>query len=157
DLNEQRAEITYGYIPRADACLFLLDGAQILKQSERAFLEQRILRRSRDKLIFIVGKMDLLAPEEREQALAFCRTHLARIVPEPMIFPVSAKRWLAGDRDGSGLPALLDHLGAYLSDERGRVLLDNGVSDGLRTLHYVRSHLGIRRQSLALALDELEA
>ena len=44
DINEQRAEITYGYIPRADAVLFLLDGAQVLKQSERAFLEQRILR-----------------------------------------------------------------------------------------------------------------
>ena len=44
DINEQRAEITYGYVPRADAVLFLLDAAQVLKQSERAFLEQRILR-----------------------------------------------------------------------------------------------------------------
>ncbi|HEX4460031.1 MAG TPA: dynamin family protein, partial [Polyangia bacterium] len=57
DINEQRAEITYGYIPRADAVLFLLDGAQVLKQSERAFLEQRILRRSKDKLIFVLGKI----------------------------------------------------------------------------------------------------
>src|SRR5207247_1493371 len=114
DINEQRAEITYGYIPRADACLFLLDGAQVLKQSERAFLEQRILRRSRDKLIFIIGKIDLLAPDEREQAIAFCREHLGRIVDDPILFPLSAKRWLAGDpeqRAGSGMPELIDHLG----------------------------------------------
>jgi len=157
DINEQRAEITYGYIPRADACLFLLDGAQVLKQSERAFLEQRILRRSRDKLIFIIGKIDLLAPDEREQAIAFCREHLARIVVDPILFPISAKRWLAGDKEGSGMPSLLEHLGRYLSDERGRVLLDNGVSDGLRTAGYLRQNLGIKRRSLTLALDELES
>ena len=157
DINEQRAEITYGYIPKADACLFLLDGAQVLKASERAFLEQRILRRSRDKLIFVIGKVDLLAPDEREQAIAFCRAHLERIVPDPMIFPVSAKRWLAGDHAGSGMQALLDHLGRYLSEERGRVLLDNGVSDGLRTAGYLRQNLGIKRRSLTLALGELEA
>ncbi len=157
DINEQRAEITYGYIPRADACLFLLDGAQVLKQSERAFLEQRILRRSRDKLIFIIGKIDLLAPDEREQAIAFCREHLGRIVDDPILFPVSAKRWLAGDKDSSGMPALIDHLGRYLAEERGRVLLDNGIADGLRTAGYLRQNLGIKRRSLTLALDELEA
>ena len=156
DINEARAEITYGYIPKADACLFLLDGAQVLKHSERAFLEQRILRRSRDKLIFIIGKIDLLAPDEREQAIHFCRTHLEKIVVDPMIFPLSAKRWLAGDKAGSGMQALLDHLGKYLSEERGRVLLDNGVSDGLRTCGYLRQNLGIKRRSLGLRLDELE-
>ncbi|MSP61938.1 MAG: hypothetical protein EXR72_16715 [Myxococcales bacterium] len=158
DINEARAEITYGYIPKSDACLFLLDGAQVLKASERAFLEQRILRRSRDKLIFIIGKMDLLAPDEREQAIAFCRTHLEKIVDNPMIFPLSAKRWLAGgsEREASGMQALLDHLGHYLSEERGRVLLDNGIGDGLRTLGYLRQNLGIKRHSLTLGLDQLE-
>ena len=157
DINEQRAEITYGYIPKADACLFLLDGAQVLKQSERAFLEQRILRRSRDKLIFVIGKIDLLAPDERLEAFAFCQQHLSKIVPEPIIFPLSAKRWLQGDREGSGMQPLLDHLGRYLSQERGRVLLDNGVGDGLRTVAYLRQNLGIKRRSLELAIEELEA
>lgn len=156
DINEQRAEITYGYIPRADACLFLLDGAQVLKQSERAFLEQRLLRRSRDKLIFVVGKVDLLTDEEREEALTFCHRHLSRIVPDPVIFAVSARRWLAGDQAGSGMSPLLEHLARYLAEERSRVLLDNGVSDGLRTVGYLRSHLGIKRHSLHLALGELE-
>ena len=38
DLSLQRADITYSYIPRADAVLFLLDAGQILKESERVFL-----------------------------------------------------------------------------------------------------------------------
>jgi hypothetical protein len=37
------------------------------------------------------------------------------------------------------------------------VLLDNGVGDGLRTAGYLRQNLGIKRRSLSLALDELEA
>lgn len=159
DINEQRAEITYGYIPRADAVLFLLDGAQVLKQSERSFLEQRILRRSKDKLIFIVGKIDLLAPDEREEALSYCRTNLARVVEEPQIFAVSAKRQLSAsetERAQSGFSPLLSHLGRYLADERGRVLLDNGIADGLRTGGYLASNLGIKRRSLHLELGELE-
>lgn len=159
DINEQRAEITYGYIPRADAVLFLLDGAQVLKQSERSFLEQRILRRSKDKLIFILGKIDLLAPDEREEALRYCRENLMRVVEEPQIFPVSAKRQLSdqeAERAQSGFEPLLAHLRKYLADERGRVLLDNAVADGLRTGGYLASNLGIKRRSLHLALEELE-
>ena len=160
DINEQRAEITYGYIPRADAVLFLLDGAQVLKASERAFLEQRILRRSRDKIFFVIGKVDLLAPDEREETLRFARTHLTKVVPDPMIFPLSAKRQLSADpavRETSGMQPLLDHLGAYLTTSRGQVLLDNGIADALRTLGYLRQNLGIKRRSLSFELEELEA
>ncbi|MEO6951920.1 MAG: dynamin family protein [Polyangia bacterium] len=160
DINEQRAEITYGYIPRADAVLFLLDGAQVLKASERAFLEQRILRRSRDKIFFVIGKIDLLAPDEREETLRFARTHLSKVVPDPMIFPLSAKRQLSTDpavRATSGMQPLLDHLGAYLTTSRSQVLLDNGIHDALRTLGYLRQNLGIKRRSLSFELDELES
>jgi small GTP-binding protein len=159
DINEQRAEITYTYIPRADAVIFLLDGAQVLKQSERAFLEQRILRRSKDKLIFVLGKIDLLAPDEREEALRYCRDHLGQIVLEPMIFAVSAKRALSPDekqRNASGFAPLLEYLQKYLAEERSRVLLDNAVNDGLRTCGYLKQNLGIKRRSLSLALGELE-
>lgn len=157
DINEARAEITYNYVPRADAVLFLLDGAQVLKQSERSFLEQRILRRSRDKLLFVIGKADLLSPEEREETLRYCRTNLSPVMGgEPSLFLVSAKQALAGQTQQSGIPALLDFLRGYLSDQRGRVLLDNSTADGQRLASYLRQNLGIKRRSLSLTLEELE-
>ncbi|HNN97857.1 MAG TPA: dynamin family protein [Pseudomonadota bacterium] len=157
DINEARAEITYNYVPRADAVLFLLDGAQVLKQSERAFLEQRILRRSRDKLLFVIGKADLLSPEEREEALKYCRQNLTPVMGgEPSLFLVSAKQALAGQVAQSGLPQLLDYLRRYLADQRGRVLLDNATADGQRLASYLRQNLGIKRRSLTLTLEELE-
>jgi small GTP-binding protein len=156
DINEQRAEITYGYVPRADAAIFLLDATQILTASERQFLEERILRSARDRLIFVVAKADLLDASELEETLQFARRHLGAIVPEPAIFPVSAKRALAGDREGSGMAALEAHLGATIGLGRRRLLLDHALADASRLATFIRQSLAIRRRSLQLPLPELE-
>jgi small GTP-binding protein len=156
DINEQRAEITYGYVPRADAAVFLLDATQILTASERQFLEERILRSTRDRLIFVMAKADLLDAAELAETLAFARKHLGAIVAEPAIFPVSAKRALAGKREESGLPAFEAQLGATVANERRRLLLDHALGDASRLATFVRQSLAIRRRSLELPLPDLE-
>jgi hypothetical protein len=156
DINEQRAEITYGYLPRADAAVFLLDATQILTASERQFLEERILRSTRDRLLFVVAKADLLSEAELTETLAFARKHLAAIVPEPAIYPVSAKRALAGDRAGSGMDAFVAALGATVAHQRRRLLLDHALADATRLSAFVRQSLAIHRRSLELPLPELE-
>ncbi|HXU64357.1 MAG TPA: dynamin family protein, partial [Polyangia bacterium] len=156
DINEQRAEITYGYLPRADAAVFLLDATQILTASERQFLEERILRSTRDRLLFVVAKTDLLSEPELNETLAFARKHLGAIVPEPAIFPVSAKRALAGDRAGSGLDAFVAALGATVENQRRKLLLDNALADASRLAGFIRQSLAIHRRSLELPLPELE-
>jgi small GTP-binding protein len=156
DINEQRADITYGYLPRADAAVFLLDATQILTASERQFLEERILRSTRDRLIFVVAKADLLDEGELAETLRFARQHLSAIVAEPAIFPVSAKRALAGDRAGSGLDAFVAALGATVAHERRRLLLDNALADATRLSAFIRQSLAIHRRSLELPVPELE-
>jgi small GTP-binding protein len=156
DINEQRAEITYGYVPRADAAVFLLDATQILTASERQFLEERILRSARDRLIFVIAKADLLDAAELEETVVFARRHLSAIVAEPAIFPVSAKRALAGDSDGGGMTALVAHLGTTVGQERRKLLLDHALADAGRLSTFIRQSLGMRRRSLELPLAELE-
>jgi small GTP-binding protein len=156
DINEQRAEITYGYLPRADAAVFLLDATQILTASERQFLEERILRSTRDRLLFVLAKADLLSEAELTETLAFARKHLGAIVAEPAIFPVSAKRALAGDRAGSGLDAFVTALGATVENQRRKLLLDNALADAGRLAAFVRQSLAIHRRSLELPIPELE-
>jgi small GTP-binding protein len=155
DINEQRAEITYGYVPRADAVIFLLDAGQILTASERQFLEERILRSSRDRLVFVVTKADVLDAAELEEALTFARKHLAGIVADPSVFPVSAKRALAGDPEQGRLEPLLAHLRLSLGSERRRLLFDHALTDASRLSAFVRQSLGMRRRSLELPMDEL--
>jgi small GTP-binding protein len=156
DINEQRADITYGYLPRADAAVFLLDATQILTASERQFLEERILRSTRDRLTFVIAKADHLDGAELSETLAFARKHLATITPEPAIFPVSAKKALAGDAQGSGLAPLVAHIGATVANERRRLLLDHALADAGRLSAFVRQSLAIRRRSLELPVPELE-
>jgi small GTP-binding protein len=150
DINEQRADITYGYVPRADAVVFLLDATQILKASERLFLEQRVFERSRDRLIFAVAKADLLDSDELRQAVAYAQGHLSRLVPEPLVFPFSAKT-------GFGIDALRAQLDSMLKNDRARHLLDHAIADGQRTTQFVRQSVGMREQALTLDIGELEA
>lgn len=156
DLNSARAEITYSYLPKADAILFLLDAGQILKESERAFIANKLLTHSRDKVLFIINKIDLLDDEEREEALAYARTHLSRLVDEPKVYTISAERALGGDADGSGLTHLANELKRYLTEERGRVLLDNALDAGLRAATTLERSVRIQKRALEMDQAELE-
>jgi small GTP-binding protein len=156
DLSLQRADITYSYIPRADAVLFLLDAGQILKESERVFLEDKLLKASRDKIVFVVTKWDLLSPDEQKEALAYARDKLAKLVKDPLVFPTSAQAALNGDVAHSGLPELLIHLTHFLAEERGRILLDNALGEGLAVLSLLQKGVDAKRRTIAMKSEELE-
>jgi GTP-binding protein EngB required for normal cell division len=157
DLNEARAEITYGYVPRADAVLFLLDAGQALKDSEREFLASHVLEGSRERLIFVLGKVDLLSEAERDAVMDYVRKGLRALVPEPALFPVSARHWLEGRREQSGMSALIEHLERFLDVDRVRILLDNAAVDAARTAAYLEQNLGVKLYAFDLGLAELES
>jgi GTP-binding protein EngB required for normal cell division len=156
DLNDQRAEVTYGYVPRADAVVFLLDAGQALKDSEREFLRSRVLESAKDRLIFVLGKMDLLNADEKVAVEGYVREHLAKLIPSPTLYPLSARDWLLRKDPASGMPALLGHLGRFLAQDRAQVLLDNAAADAARTAAYLENNLGVRLASCDLDLAELE-
>jgi ribosome biogenesis GTPase A len=156
DLNSTRAEITYSYVPKADAILFLLDAGQILKESERTFLANKLLSQSRDKVLFVINKIDLLDDDEKQQALSYAKTQLAKLVAEPRVYAVSAEKALAGEREASGLGALERDLVKFLEEDRGRVLLDNALDEGLRTAVTLRRGIDVQKQALLLDHGELE-
>lgn len=156
DLSLQRADITYSYIPRADAVLFLLDAGQILKESERVFLQDKLLKASRDKIVFVITKWDLLSEGEQAEALAYAKRNLQNLVKDPVVFPVSAENALAGRAAESGFPDLLAHLTRFLAEERGRILLDNALGEGLATASLLDKGVDARRRSLAMRAEEID-
>ena len=156
DLNEQRAEVTYGYVPRADAVVFLLDAGQALKDSEREFLRSRVLESARDRLIFVLGKMDLLNADERVAVVDYVRQGLAKITSDPIVFPLSAKDWAKSGDPASGMPQLLAYLERFLARDRAQVILDNAAGDAARTAAYLESNLGVRLRSYDMDIDQLE-
>jgi hypothetical protein len=79
------------------------------------------------------------------------------MVSAPAVFPVSAKRALAGDWEGSRLQPLLSHLRLTMGNERMRLLLDHTLQDAGRLSAFVRDGLAMRRRSLELPPQELAA
>jgi GTP-binding protein EngB required for normal cell division len=156
DLNEQRAEVTYGYVPRADAVVFLLDAGQALKDSEREFLRSRVLESARDRLIFVLGKMDMLSPDERNAVLDYVKKGLAQITTDPVVFPLSARDWAKSKDPASGMPQLMDYFGRFLARDRAQVILDNAAADAARTASYLENNLGVRLRAYDLDIGELE-
>jgi GTPase SAR1 family protein len=155
DLNLQRAEITYGYVPRADAVVFLLDAGQILKESERRFLREKLLGAGRDRIVFAVNKSDLLDAAEREQVETYARKQLGQIVPGAPVLLISAERALAGDRGTSGFEALTTRLNELLGQNRLRMLVDYGADEGLRVATILSRGLEVRRRALTMEPEEL--
>ncbi|WP_437600409.1 dynamin family protein [Sorangium sp. So ce590] len=155
DLSLQRADITYSYIPRSDAVLFLIDAGQPLKESERVFLQDKLLGQSRDKILFVVTKRDIWSQDEEVEALAYIRSELGKLVKTPVVFPISSERALEADRAGSGMPELLDHLTRFLAEERGRILLDNALGEGLESSRLLGKGVDARRRAAAMSREEL--
>jgi predicted GTPase len=157
DLSLQRADITYSYIPRADAVLFLLDAGQILKESERVFLQDKLLAASRDKIVFVITKWDILNDAERKEALDYAKVQLGKLVKDPVVFPVSSETALQGGRVAdSGMPELLGHLTHFLAEERGRILLDNALGAGLDVAGLLDRGIDARRRAVAMKGEELD-
>jgi predicted GTPase len=156
DLSLQRADITYSYIPRADAVLFLLDAGQILKESERAFLEDKLLKASRDKIVFVITKWDLLTESERKEAFTYAKEQLARLVRDPVVFPVAAEGALDGRVAESGMVELVQHLTRFLAEERGRILLDNALGEGLTVTTLLERGIDARLRAVSMQAEELD-
>ena len=156
DLSLQRADITYSYIPRADAVLFLLDAGQILKESERVFLSERLLKASRDKIVFVITKWDLLSPSERREALAYAKGHLSALVKDAVVFPVSAEMALGGAVLDSGIQELCTYLIRFLAGERGRILLDNSLGEGLAVAALLSKGVDARRRAILMNNEEID-
>ena len=155
DLSLTRAEITYGYIPRSDAVLFVLDAGQPVKESERQFLEQQLIGKSREKIFFVVAKSDIWSPDERAEALTYVRSRLGALVKDPQVFAVSAQAALGGRVGESGIRELVDHLMRFLAEERGRILLDNALGEGQSAAVVLGRGVDARRRAVAMSAEQL--
>src|SRR6187399_1429397 len=155
DLSLTRAEITYGYIPRSDAVLFVLDAGQPVKESERQFIQQQLIGKSREKIVFVVAKSDLWTDDERREALAYIEDRLGEVVKAPKIFAVSAQSLFDGSPERSGLEPLIDYLTKFLAEERGTILLNNALGEGLRAAALLTKAIDARRRALTMSAEQL--
>jgi len=83
DLNESRAEVTYGILPHSDAALFLLDAAAPLTRSEADFLTTKVLTNKLESIQFLVSKIDRLDQDEAKEALQGATERIQKVLGVP--------------------------------------------------------------------------
>lgn len=106
DINEQRCEVTYRFIPKANAVLFLLDANSPLKKTEKDFIDEKLLPLGIDNIIFVLNKYDQVDEEEEgEDFLEELQYRLAEAfgvgtseetLSKIRLYPLSAKMALMG-------------------------------------------------------------
>jgi small GTP-binding protein len=157
DISQQKVEVTYGIVPRADLVLFLLDATQVLKHSELRFIEQRLLGGLGERLIFVISKIDRLDAEEAEEVIRYARERLeASLGAGVLIFPISAKRAVKPEGD-PGFEKLRAHMLEYLRRQREHILLDSALATGLRSGSALLGNLKIKLRGYQMSRQELDA
>ncbi|HOO49651.1 MAG TPA: dynamin family protein [Alphaproteobacteria bacterium] len=95
DLNNHRAEITYRFIPNADAVLFLLDATAPVSKSEAKFIEENIKGQGVQDVIFIAGHYDDVDLEENTDLLNQISGRVSSMMGIKCdVFPLNARRAL---------------------------------------------------------------
>jgi GTP-binding protein EngB required for normal cell division len=161
---EANTAVTVDFLPRADAVLFVLGADQPASQGELDFLGR--IRGHVEKLFVVLNKVDLLGAADRDEAMAFCRAQLARVLGDATVrlHPLSARLALDARRTGdaraveaSGLLALEIDLTRFLEQQRATVLLTNARRRVGACLDELAGRLELRRRAALLPLETLDA
>lgn len=155
DMDEVREEITYRYLPLADATIMLLDPMQPISASEMAFLRDKVLPQSIEKMFFVVNKIDQVSEEDREKSIRYIRSQLEGVVRKVEIFGVNSrgamKAKISGDLDllkATGFPELEARLDRFLCSGEALSLLATRVRRVYEYSTEIEQGMKIRLQAL---------
>ena len=145
DINESRSEVTYRFIPKANAVIFLLDAKSPLKKTEKDFIDTKLLPLGLDTILFAANKYDAVDEEEEEDFLEDLRIRLGTAfkigekdaqLKKIQLYPLSAKWALQGVMQNK--PKLTAASGIDELKEALQEIVYNGKVEQNKLLHYKR-------------------
>ena len=151
DPDARGEQVTLGFLPQADAIIFLTHAARAFKESELEFLRDRIGDQDRDRVLFVVNACDLLEEKEDFDDLrSRAATVLGELFESPRVHLASARDGLRARQDreadgwgASGMQSFSEDLDRLLTQERGAAELER-----------FRSHAARFREDLARRLED---
>ncbi|MFU8803536.1 MAG: dynamin family protein [Bradymonadaceae bacterium] len=160
DISRQKVEITYGYVPRADVILYVLDATQVLKKSEVTFIRDRLLKANRSRIIFVLGKVDALSPDEATEVEDYARQRLEALIGSVELYAFSAREALDAQKRGDTPPeafqAFQDYLFAFLREHKDYIIIDSALGGALRIAALLEQNLAIKKQGYLLEKEDLD-
>ncbi len=159
---EHNTQVTYDFLPKIDAAIFVTSPEPPLTSAEIEFL--RDLAQQVSRVFFVMNKADLADPQQLAEVVEFARRSLPENLPADRspIFALSARQALEAKRRGdaellarSGLLEFEHRLGEFLKGERDEVF-QRSVGRGLLSLaEELRMLLALQIQAARMPVEEL--
>lgn len=155
-------DVTYDYLPQADAVIFVVSVDQPASRSEIKFLKD--IHAYASRIFCLLNKIDHLSASELHESVAFStaavREALGADVP---VFPVSARMAIEARGDSAALPwtpsgfaAFDTALRRFLQQDSGAVWIDSVRRNLARLLAGCRLGAELELEALAAPLEKLE-
>ncbi len=107
---DHHQEITERFIPHADLIVFVFESKNPYRQSAWEFFDY-INEEWRRNIIFVLQQKDLMEPDDLVINIKGVRDHAVKKgIAEPLVYDVSAKQELNGDKVGSGFTPLKEYI-----------------------------------------------
>lgn len=148
DLNEQRVDVTYKFIPRADAVLFLLDATSPVRRTEKEFIEDNLLSSGIEKILFIANFVDRVDEEEKEETIEYIANRLRAALggTAGQVFGISAWQALKGKIDEN----------SELIKQSGILEVENAIKKLIETGSQTEEKLNRYKKRTMALLDAVE-
>jgi GTPase Era involved in 16S rRNA processing len=160
---EDNTEMTYNYLPRVDAALFLLAVDPPISQSEIAFLAD--VKDHVEKIFFVQNKIDYMDEAECKESMAFSKEVIEKALDSDRItiYPLSAKLALEAKQlqdkkllGKSRLPEFDMVLGDFLLREKGKTVLRSALNSTRKLLSDEEFAIQLELRAIATPLEDLE-
>lgn len=158
---EHNTDVALRFLPKADAVLLILSVEQPVSQGEREFM--RRVAEHAAKVFVLLNKADLLAESELPESIEFARSAISgALAGGAALLAISGRLAIEAQATGSqealrrsGLPALSEALGRFLSREKEKVLAASLARKLSRLVSQARFAREVELKALATPLEEL--
>jgi len=164
DINQQRLEITYEFIPKSDVVIFLLDAEQLLSKTEALFLEKKLLNNDINKIIFVINKSDLISEDDLKILMEHAQKKLSLFISDPIIIPYSSKLALQGILENdekkiekSNYYNLIDKLTKTIIAKHELILFNNLITNVETIINKNINEIEVNKINLSKNTEDLEA
>lgn len=163
DPENWREDITFDYLPQADAAIMLFDPQTTWTASEKEFLTEKVMKSNVSNFVFVINRKDEVSPADLPKSIHRLKTELGKIIPNPTILAVSSLNALNAKLENdatalaqSGFPELekllLEHL---FQHSAGGLFLSKTVR--LREmLQLVHRHWNTRQSALHQSHEQFQ-
>ena len=159
---EHNSDVSYQFLPKADASLFVLSPDPPITQSEIEFLKDA--QKYIDKFFFLLNKIDNFKPNELKEIIEFNRSIIESLVSKKVdIIDISAKLALEAKlesnkekQEQSNIEKLYNKLDKFIKEEQASVLWRSIINNLIRYIDTQMNFFKLNLASLSMSQAKLQ-